>query len=502
MVIDIPLPHWRPDAADIANPGLKVAKNVYPTAGNQQGSVVYRPLKSAKLYASTAFAGEPRGLLVGYDSSQTAVIFGGDESNAYKYVPSTSKWVNVSRTGGYVTAAEENWRSITYASSVIATNYSDYPQWINCDDPVQFDDLTSLVRGRFIVAHRGFTILANTYDLFDGPQSTRVRWSALNDPFDWAFSQSTQADFQDLTNTGAITGLIADEDVWVFCQNAIIRMHYIGSPWLYQFSTVVDGRGCTIPQSLITKDGVSYFFAGDGWYSFKGGQVAPIGVGKIDSFFASDVDTSATHKMTVSADPTEPLIYWTYPSQSATNKNADRTLIFNYLTGEWTLADARTEYQYSAVTVPWTIDQLDYYSTIDNIPSPFGSQVWAGGNETLWGLDNDGAVYTMGGPNLPVTIETAEMQISQSLADSKTDRATVTAVRPIFQSAGTANIQIGSKQIPNEELEWSEGRATHPATGYANVRNQARYHSIRVNITGNFDKLSAIQVDAKAAGGR
>ena len=502
MVIDIPLPHWRPDAADISNPGLKTANNVAPSMGNAQGTVTYLPLKAAALYASTALDTPARGLMIGADSLGNARVYCGTSARLNLFDPATNTWLIKSRPAGYTTTEQERWNAIQYSASIITTNYSDNIQYINMDDNGNFADLTTLVRARYIVSHRGFVVVANTMDAFDGAQPSRVRWSAINNPFDWSFSQATQSDYQDLRNVGAVTGLVADEDIWIFCENAIVRQHYIGTPWIFEFSTVVEGRGCSVPSSIITVDGITYFYAGDGFYSFKHGQIAPIGAGKVDRHFSDDADTSAWHLMTVVSDPTEPLIVWTYASKSATNSQPDKSIIYNYVTGEWSQADARSAYLYQSQSLPWTIDGLNAYGSIDNVPASFDSNIWSGGNEVIWGLDVSGKVYTLSGPVMTATIETAEMQVSASLEDAKHDRATITAVRPVYQSDGTAQITIGSKQLPNEAINWSSAYPTTVATGYAYVRSQARYHSIRVTVSGNWNKISAIQVDAVAAGGR
>ncbi|NTB86857.1 hypothetical protein [Agrobacterium tumefaciens] len=502
MVIDIPLPHWRPDAADIGNPGLKRANNCIPVAGNTPGTVTYLPLKSAALYSSTTLDSAPLGLLKGTDSLRNAFIYSGTKKNLYQFDPALLRWVSRSKTGGYNTTDQEHWNSIQYASSIIATNFSDNLQYVNMDTGNNFADLTSLVRGREITEHKGFVIIGNTHDEFDGAQPSRLRWSALNNPFDWTFSQASQADYQDLRNVGSITGLVSDSDVWVFCTNAIVQMHYIGTPWLFECSTRVDGRGCTISSSLITIDGKSYFYGGDGWYVFAGGNIAPIGDGKIDRFFKEDADSNFYHRMTVISDPKEPIVVWTYASKSATGGLPDSSLIYNYLTGEWSSSNARSPSLFQSVSTPWTIDQLNVYGSIDNVPASFDSSIWAGGINQVWGITDNGNVYTMTGPTMTATFETAEMQIAGSLENARTDRAMIQAVRPVYQSNGTATVTIGSKQVPNAGLDWANPVSTNPATGYAYLRNQARYHSIRMTIEGDWDKVSSLQVDAISTGGR
>lgn len=124
MVIDIPLPHWRPDAADINNPGLKRANNCTPSMGNANGTVTYLPMMSAALYAPSSLDSPSRGLMTGTDSLGNAHVYTGTTSGLYHFDASTQSWANVSGPGGYTTTEQENWESIQYASSIITTNFS------------------------------------------------------------------------------------------------------------------------------------------------------------------------------------------------------------------------------------------------------------------------------------------------------------------------------------------------------------------------------------------
>lgn len=507
MVIDIPLTTWQPDNAVFNNSGLTVAKNVTAGIGNTQGQVTYNPVKSAALFASSSLSEPPQGIVVGTDENNVVHVYTGTKSHLSAFDSDNHVWTDATRiSANYSTSDIDSWNFIEYGNAVIGTNFNDYPQFIQMATGSNFTDLTTLVKGKHIAVHKDFVILADTYDILDGGVPHRVRWSALGNPTSWDYSRSSQADFQDIQDVGAINGIFVDEDVWLLCKEAIVRMHYIGTPWIYQFENKVIGKGCAFPKSLVTVEGAAYFLDNDGFYKFSSGGLSPIGVGKVDNRFFELFDTNNAHKMTAVSDPQKTLIYWTFPSKLSSGGVPDTVFIYNYLTGDWTTSDATVPYLYPSKTLSWTINQLtETFHEIQNVPASFDSPLWAGGNSVLWGLDDSGKIYTLTGPNLPATLETREFQLSSLVAKEpnvRTDKAYVMAARPIFQGSGSASINVGYRGISNGFVNWTTPVATNQQTGFAYFRNNDRYHRFRINLTGNWEKVSVLQVDATPAGGR
>ncbi len=505
MVIDIPLTSWRPDNPDLSNPGLTVAKNVLPSLGAVQGQVTYQPINRGQVFANSTMESRPRGVVIGSDSIGVNKVFAGSAEALYRFSEGENKWVDATRTfGAYTTTTDERWNFVRFGTAIIGTNFSDYPQFINLDSGTHFDNLTTLVKGRHIAQHRGFVMLGNTWDPLDGFVPNRVRWSALENPTDWNFNpNTTQADFQDVQDVGAINGIVVDEDVWLLCKKAIVRMHYVGTPWIYEFTTAINGKGCAFSESIVEVDGASYFLDDAGFYKFTPGQgLEPIGAGKVDKFFYSIFNSDYAEQMTAVADPKKTLIYWTFASNAASNGRPDTQLIYNYVSGDWSIAVATVPYLYSAATLAWTIDRLTIvYGTISNMPAPFDSPLWAGGNAILWGLDANGTVYTLTGEPLTATLETAELQLAKT-QNARQDKATVVATRPIFESYGNASMYVGFRNLSNSPVQWTSPVPVSGETGFAYHRNQARYHRFRIELSGQWDKASMLQVDFVPAGGR
>ncbi|WP_105405044.1 hypothetical protein [Neorhizobium sp. T7_12] len=507
MLVDSVFGPWTPDLPDLNNPGVTVAHNVTPGVGSIPGSVTYGPMKRASVYSATSMASRPLGTAVGQDSLGTAKVYGGCATKLYKVNPANRQWLDVSRAAGYATADTEQWRSAQYGSAVIMSNYTDAPQFIDMNVDTQFADLTSLVQGRYVSVFKNFAILANTYDPFDGAKTNRIRWSADGNPFDFNFSVATQSDFQDINDFGSITGVVTDDYVWVLMQRGIVQGTYRGDEYVFQFDTAWNGKGCSVPQSVVTVAGKTFFLSDDGFYQMEKGNFSNIGIGKVNKTFLADADLSKTHRMSVAADPDTSLVYWQYCSKAATDGSPDRIIIYNYNTGCWSDADATSEIIFNAMSLPWTIDQLDVYGTIDDIPVSLDSAVWAGGKPMLWGASLTGDILVLGGATLQATIETQEQHLINTLRminpQTQGDRTTVIGVRPFYEGNGaTASLSVGTRALTNDTVEWTPIKTAGGRKGFAYFRKQSRFHRFRLLLNGEWTQASLLQIEANPAGYR
>ena len=507
MVIDGVFGPWRPDTPALDNPGVITARNVVPGIGNLPGSVAYYPVRRASLYSDTMLTSRPLGTAIAGDRYRNAKVYCGDAGDLYKIDPSDRSWKSCGRDDGYTTADGERWEFADFGGVVVATNFSDDPQYIDKNVDLQFDALTTLTRGRHFAIVRDFLVLGNTYDALDGEVPYRARWSAYGNPFDWNFSQQTQSDFQDIFNGGEIQAIVGGEAGWILLKNAIVKMTYIGAPLVFQFDEIVTGKGCSVPQSVITVEGKTFFLAADGFYVLAGDGIAPIGAGKIDDYFLKNVDTTQYSHMSVAADPSNTLVYWTYSSLAAVDGVPDKVLIYNYQTGEWSEGDATATYMFNSLTLPWTIEQLDVYGTIENVPASFDSPIWAGGNAMIWGMDLQGRIYTFGGPNMRGVIETQEQFLSQTIKRSSQkpiagDVTVINGVRPLTHGDGTISVKAGYRDNPNRSPQYTSASPANQTTGVAYFRHAGRFHRFQVILQGDWESAMGYQIDAIIAGQR
>lgn len=506
-LIEVPFASFTPDLPAMNNPGSPRIVNATAGRGSAQGAVTLYPMKAASLYSSTSMVSRPLGTAIGQDRDGNAKVYGGCATKLYKLAPSTRQWTDISRVAGYTTSATERWRSVEFRSMQVFTNFNDEPQYLDMNVDLQFANLTSLVKGRHIATHKGFVILGNTYDSLDGAVPYRVRWSAIENPFDWSFSAATQSDFQDIHGYGAIQGIVTDDSCYIILQRGIVQATYIGSPFVFQFDDRVVGKGCSVPNSIITVSGLHFFLSDDGFYMLHGGQLTPIGEVKVNKWFLENFDSSQASLMTVAADPREALIYWQFCSKASTSGTPDLMLTYNYHSGEWTRATATTSFIFNSVSLPWTVDQFDAaFGTIDAVPASFDDPIWAGGQNMLWGMSATGAVYSFSGETLELQYDSPEIQASRLIPNEHgAELAIISRVLPKFEGAGdsvTARVQVGTKMLPNSDIVWSDMQETNSESGYAYFRNKSRYQRFRVRISGPWTRAYAMEIDAKPSGRR
>ncbi|WP_313199921.1 hypothetical protein [Rhizobium sp.] len=502
-VIDVPITSFTPDLPALNNPGYTRIHNATAARGAVPGTISLNPLKAASLYSNTSMDSHPVGSAIGANRTGDAKVYAGDAGKLYKLAPDTRQWTDISRSGGYTTSATEKWKSIEFGSLTIMTNWDNEPQYIDRNIDTQFANLTSLVKGRHIATHKGFTILGSTWDALDGAVPYRVRWSGIESPADWTYSAASQADFQDIQGYGNVQGIVVDDACYVLLERGVVSMTYIGAPYVWQI-TERSSKGCSVPQSVITCQGVHYWFSDDGIYAFSGGQLQPIGTGRIDQWLLDTMDPAQAHLMTVAADPRETLIYWQFCSKDAEGGRPDKLLIYNYAIGEFTTADATSHFIFNSVSLAWTIDMLDTFGTLDDQPFSFDDPIFSGGKAALWAMSDTGKVYSFGGKTLELSIETPEYQLSKIVPnETGADITRIDAARPLFEGGdGKARIQVGTRSLTNADVSWSDMKETHPETGFAYLRSQSRYQRFRATISGEWTRAMGLQIDAKAMGRR
>jgi hypothetical protein len=207
---------------------------------------------------------------------------------------------------------------------VIAANGKDKLQYYDMTTTGTFEELSSgAPTSKFVTVVRDFVVSAN-----EASNPNRVQWSGINDPTTWSSSGVTQSDFQDVPDGGNVMGITGGEFGLVLMEQAIFRMSYVGTPFVFQFDNIARNRGCYESNSVVQWQGVTYFLSDDGFYACNGQQVIPIGAEKINRFFFSDVVEAEIESMSAAVDPVRNLIVWGYPALEDTY----RLLVYHIVT--------------------------------------------------------------------------------------------------------------------------------------------------------------------------
>jgi hypothetical protein len=387
----------------------------------------------------------------------------------------------------YTTPTEQRWRFTQFGNVIIAANGGNRLQGYNLNSATTFQDLAAdAPRSRYITIVRDFVV--SGYVGADFPN--RVQWSALGDESSWTNSATTQADFQDIPDGGAVVGVTGGEFGLVFLDRAIHRMSYVGSPLVFQFDNISRNLGCYEANSIIQYGGTSFFLASDGFYACDGQQIIPIGNEKVNRYFYGDAEESLLNLMSVAVDPLRKLIIWSYASTSSAVP--DKLLIFNFQTNAWSSGTTSASRVASSASPAFTLDGLDVFGNLEQIESSFDDRVWLGGKIQFAGVRN-AKIITFSGAPMTATIETGDVEVPGSTS-------AITMAKPIVDD-GSANVALISRRLLNEPVVFGS-QSVADAENRVSIRGVGRYHRLQLTPTGLWKTAVGMDIDLNGLGTR
>ena len=483
------------DLPSYKNSGALVVDNVLPLAKG------YKSLAGFQALSGTGLSNAAVGLFTSFSASGST-NYAGDRSKLYQ-MNSSLVFVDKSKAGGYSNSTTENardfWAFTQFGSNIIATNFADNIQKFDEGTDSAFSDLVAL-KAKYIAVIRDFVVVGYT-DESGVAYNQRVKWSGLNNSSTWTPSQATQSGFQDIVGShGNIQAIVGGESAGViFMEKAIYRMEYVGTPLIFQFVKIADNIGAFAPKSVASYGNMVFFLAQDGFYKLTGGQqLTPIGNGKVDNFFFDDL-SSNLDGITSAIDPNNSIVVWSYRGSGATGTTNNKLLIYNYAVDKWSTGSGQDlEFIASASQEAFTtLESLDVLGDLDNLPKSLDSYFYKEGIVGLAGFNSENKFGKFIANSLSATVDTTEFEG----ADGK--RSTLINCRPIVD--GTSNTSVTVTPITRQsQLDTTTtGAATSTNdTGTCPLRSTSRYHRIRVNVTGNFNTLSGVDIEARPEGGR
>lgn len=470
---------WAPDAAALGNPGAIKAENVFP------GPTGYKPFPSLQTFTN-ALDAYPRGALSALDDSLVTYLYAGDAAKLYSLSGST--WSDVSKGGGYSTAAEERWEFVRWKDKVLATNFSDNPQSITMGG-ANFADITTAFKARHIAVVRDFVVMGNTTDVTDGAQIARVRWSAFNNETDWTVSSITGADVRDLNAGGQIQRIFGGEYGVILSQQSTFRMTYTGSPTWFQIDEVLPGIGAVSPGAAAQFGDEVYFLSENGFVRLVNGQQpAYIGAGRVDQTVLNDLDEDNLHRMSAVVDPQGNRVVWAYPGAGNTGGRPNKLVIYDRGLNKWSSASVEVELLWQAAGVSTTLEQLDSVSaSLDDLGTSLDSSRWKGGAPGFSAFGSDRKHGLFSGTPMTAVIETKEIEPNQG------SRTTLTACRALVDS-GSTTVRAGVRSNMADAVTWKTA-GTPRAGGRIPVRASGRYCRFEMTISGQWSDAVGVSID-------
>ena len=385
---------WLPDQPKHLNKGANVAHNVYYALQS------YKPFKSLVSYSSNNIGADSKGAGSFRDGSNNVYNFVGNRTNLYQLDGGTFTSRKSSLTG----TATDFWTFTQFGNYIIASNGVDAPQYYLMGTSTNFANLSAIATSGTVPTFRVSGIIRNF--LVTGSQPTnvnRVQWAGNDDIATWELGKK-QADFQDIPGAGGkIVAITSGEIGYVFRQNQIVRMDYIGGQTVFRFSVISANRGAVYGQTVTQTDRRVFFYADDGFFEVNGDALKAIGAEKVNRFFDADLNKAYTDRIVAAIDPFNNLALWLYPSVANANNTTgicDKLLIYNYVTEKWSSATANASTIFTQFVGAYTVELMDIISTnLDNINIALDTDFWNGGQLYLGAIDNNYKAAIFAGNN-------------------------------------------------------------------------------------------------------
>ena len=402
--------------------------------------------------------------------------------------------------GGYTLGTEDRWQFAQFGDNVVAVALGEAPQRHNMLTPATaFVNLAGSPPS-------GATGVARVNDFLMMGKDFTLHWSAFNNIQDWTPDDATQAGNQLLDQEqGEIQTIIGLDYAVIFQERAIRRAIYVGPPikWDFGQEAVEKRRGC-ISRNAAAVWGRSVFYAADdGFYMFDGQASTPIGYGKVDDYFVSNLNYAYRHKVCCAVDGINKLFVVGFPVGGATN--ISELLIFSLQDGRWTHDVMDLEYLFDSPVEALTVDSFHSLFPADNLdaaaitPDDIDSAAFDDERRLLAAVRSNHRLGFFTGNNRPATIETGEFEPQPGR------RALVTEVWPLgdFPQAAVSASLGYRRALPGAALTYTNPTGMNRA-GFCPQRMDARFMRGRLQIAAAaaWRRAEGLNYTAQLTGGR
>ena len=486
--MQVPFGEWLPDQPEHGKQGANVATNVYHAANT------YKRFPSLVAYSSNTTSTDSKGAGSFRDNSNTVYNFVATRTNIYQLTSGAFTSRKASLTGDH----DDFWTFTQFGEYVIASNGVDAAQYYLMGTSTNFAALTAIQTAgtapvfRVSGVVRDFLVVGNITNA-----TNRIQWSGINDITVWSGKQS---DSQDLPGSGGqVVAITSGEVGYVFRQNQIIRMDYVGGATVFRLSVISPNRGAVFGRTVCQDNRQIFFYADDGFYQINGDQILPIGVEKVNRYFDLNLNKAYADRICAAVDPFNQLAMWLFPSTSnAANTTGicDKIIIYNYATKKWSLANASASTIFSQFVGAYTVELMDILSqNLENINAALDTDFWSGGQVLLGGIDSDYKAAIFSGTDNECEIETAEIEPFPGM------RANITGIRPIVDATATLTVKA-RERLADTESETSS--VSMRDSGINPVRKSGRYIRANVKVPSGttFTHAQGIDLVASRAGAR
>jgi hypothetical protein len=159
-----------------------------------------------------------------------------------------------------------------------------------------------------------------------------VRWSDQSNAAEWTPTTYNQAGSQTLSNGSYIVGAVnTRQEILIWTDSSLYSMQYIGPPFIFGFTSMMDNISCISPNCMVTANGITYWMGTDKFYVYSG-TVSTL-PSTLRKYIFSNINLSQAFQIVCGSNERFNEIWWFYPSLNSTVN--DSYVIYNYLENTW-----------------------------------------------------------------------------------------------------------------------------------------------------------------------
>jgi hypothetical protein len=284
----------------------------------------------------------------------------------------------------------------------------------------------------------------------------------------------------------AIVGGVGGVDGLVFLENAIQRMTYVGTPYIFQFDHVDRERGLLAQKSPVVAGNLCFFLSEDGWRATDGSSVKGIGIERIDAWFFENCESSRVGEVRGVHDVQNRLALWTFPSDVAAEGVHDRLLVYNYAVDKWSYGEIKSECLFPDYTRGMTLEDLDVFGALDGAEMPpLDSPAFKNGKLGVSFFTPEHVLAKQGGGNLEAVIDTAEQG---------GDRMMLHGLRPLVDSGAAEALPLYRSRQQDARKPGKYTKQSRDGVCYQHLSSV--YIAARVKVPAGENWRSAVAVEA------
>jgi len=333
-----------------------------------------------------------------------------------------------------------------------------------------------------------------------------IRWSDQEDINTYTPTATNTAGTQRIADGTRIVAAIRGRDaIYVWTDNALFIMRFVGAPFTFSFQQVGTGCGLIGHLAAVEVDGSAYWMSENGFFRYTGKLESLACL--VEDYVFDDINTIPRNHICAGLNNLFGEVTWFYPGSGAASNN--RSVTYNYMdsTAErpvWTTSTlARSSWQDSSVFGKPHATEYDADATSDSTVGNTDGVTTYYEHETGVNQIKAGASSA-----IAANIESGDFDINQEGLGGDGDVIMkISRILPDFlQQTGDATVTLNLKNYPTDSQASSSLGPFTATTSTTKIDTRARARAISLKVsndsTNQHWKLGTFRIDTQPDGRR